>query len=121
MLWAIWRGQPVCKAIQPSHTVAVDSEKHMTANQSSELTTPRRRVGSAKAARTAAGTAIRLYSGSKASTRNTMVSRGHNANMMGISMCGEASQARQRQIARIANGQVGHRNQGRSRSVLSTS
>src|SRR5690606_17174942 len=115
MLCEICSGQPVCSAIQPSHTVAVVSEKHMTANQSSEFTMPRRRVGSEKAARMAQGTANRLYSGSKLSARNRMMMSGQTANIKGMKMCGAVSHKRQRQMASKANGQVGHRNQGRSR------
>src|SRR5690606_24106309 len=120
ILCAICRGHPVCKAIQPSHTVAVVNEKHITANQSRELTTPRRSVGREKAARTAAGRATRLYSGSKASTWNTMVASGIAANIKGIHMCGDVSHERQRHTASKAKGQVGQRNQGKSRKVLKT-
>src|SRR5690606_2784328 len=109
MLCEICSGQPACKAIQPSQTVAQVSEKHMTANQSSELTTPRRSVGRAKAASTAAGTAMRLYSGSNGSARNSMMTKGHSTNIKGIQMCGANSQARQRQMASRAKGQVGHK------------
>src|SRR5690606_12216143 len=121
MLCEICSGQPVCSAIQPSHTVAVVSEKHMTANQSSELTMPRRSVGRENAARMADGTASRLYSGSNVSARNTMMMSGHAANVSGIQMWGAASHERQRQMANKAKGQVGQRNQGRSRRVLSIS
>src|SRR5690606_19251289 len=99
MLCEICSGQPVCRAIQPSHTVAVVSEKHMTANQSSELTMPRRRVGREKAAKMADGTAIRLYSGSKLSARNTMMMSGQAANIKGIQIWGEVSHERQRHMA----------------------
>src|SRR5690606_19188750 len=99
MLCAIWSGHPVCRAIQPSHTVAVVSEKHITANQSREFTIPRRRVGREKAARTAQGTAIRLYSGSKESARKIMMISGQAANINGIHTCGAASHERQRHIA----------------------
>src|SRR5690554_5779655 len=120
MLFAILGGQPVCSATQPSQTVAHVREKHMTANQSSELTTPRRKVGRAKDASTALGTASRLYSGSKTSARNSMSTSGARANISGTQIWGAFIQARQRHNASRANGQVGHRNQGRSRSRLST-
>ncbi len=45
MLRAILAGQPKCSATQPSQAVAAVSEKHITANQSSVLTTARRSVG----------------------------------------------------------------------------
>src|SRR3546814_1898917 len=113
MLCAICVGQPSCRAIHPSQTVAVVSEKHITANQSSEFTIPRRRVGSANAARMAAGTAMRLYSGSNGSARNSMITNGHSRNMNGIEMWGAVSHDRQRQRAKRAKGQVSQRNQAR--------
>src|SRR5690606_13583420 len=104
---------------QPSHTVAAVSEKHITANQSSELTTARRSVGSEKAASTAVGTAIKAYSGSKTSAKKHIVSNGHAMNINGTQIWGDASQARQLHSASSAKGQVGQRNQGRSRNRLS--
>src|SRR5690606_3277457 len=68
MLPAILRGQPKCSATHPSQTVAAVSEKHMTANQSSVLTMPRRKVGSENAASTAHGTTSIMNSGSDGCT-----------------------------------------------------
>src|SRR5690606_12569397 len=68
---------------------------------------------------TAAGTAINAYSGSKTSARKHMMISGHTRNISGTQMWGAESQARQRHTARMAKGQVGHRNQGRSRRRLS--
>src|SRR5690606_17984685 len=91
----------------------------MTANQSSELTTARRKVGKAKAANTAVGTAIKAYSGSNTSARNSMMISGQALNDSGTQMWGAVSQLRQLHSASNAKGQVGQRNQGRSRSRLS--
>src|SRR5690554_229973 len=118
MLCEILGGQPVCKANHPSHTVAHVNEKHITANQSSELTIPLRNVGNANAASTALGTAIRLYSGSKTFLRKSMNTKGVSANISGTQMCGALVQSRQRHNAKSAKGQVGHKNQGKSRSML---
>src|SRR5690606_21690842 len=118
ILWEICSGQPACSAIQPNQTVAQASEKHITANQSSELTTPRRKVGSENAASPPAGTARRLYSQAQASARKSITPTGHRMNSSGIQMCGPNSQVRQRQIASRARRQVGHRNQGRPRKML---
>src|SRR5690606_22440594 len=98
--------------------VAMASEKHMTENQSSELMTPRLSVGRAKAASRALGMTSMLYSGSNTSARNSMNSKGSSRNARGIRMCGADIQSRQRHRASRANGQVGHRNQGRSRNRL---
>ena len=57
MLIDICLGIPKCRAIQPSQAQVIVTEKHISANQSSVLTTPRRMVGNAKAASTASGTA----------------------------------------------------------------
>lgn len=67
MLRDIWAGHWKFTATQPSQAVATVSEKHMTANQSSVFTTPRRRVGSENAASTAQGTASSAYSESDGS------------------------------------------------------
>src|SRR5699024_12031429 len=114
MLWAIFGGQPLCCAAHPSQTVAMASEKHITANQSRALTRPRLSVGSAKAASTAQGTASRLNSGSDALSTNRMKAAGRAANMSGTQICGAAYQPRQRHNANSVNGQTGHKNQGRS-------
>src|SRR5690606_9396670 len=74
-----------------------------------------------KAARMADGTASRLYSGSKESARNTRATSGQATNIRGSHTWGAVSQERQRHMASMASGQVGHRNQGRSRSAASTS
>src|SRR5690606_3075533 len=107
--------------IQPSQTVAVVSEKHITANQSSEFTIPRRKVGREKAARIADGTASRAYSGSKESARKTMATSGHAANIKGSQICGAVSHERQRHMASSARGQVGQMNKCRPRRALSIS
>src|SRR5690606_12001695 len=118
MLAAIWAGQPACSATQPSQTVAAVSEKHIMANQSRVLITPRRKVGRARAARMALGTASVLYSGSKGSALASSVSRAPMAKLSGMATCGARNQPRQRHSARRASGQVGQRNHGRSRRML---
>ncbi|CFN68572.1 Uncharacterised protein [Bordetella pertussis] len=117
ILREICAGQPKCSATQPSQAVAAVSEKHITANQSSVLTTPRRSVGSEKAPRMAQGTASMAYSASLGPSRNSSISAAVAASTSGTQIWGAYSQARQRQIASRASGQVGHRYQGRSRSV----
>src|SRR5690606_17013083 len=66
------------------------------------------------------GTAIKAYSGSNTSARNSMMISGQALNDSGTQMWGAVSQLRQLHSASNAKGQVGQRNQGRSRSRLST-
>src|SRR5690606_24643460 len=117
MLRAICAGQPKCSAIQPSQAVATVSEKHITANQSSVLTTPRRSVGRENAARIAQGTASMMNSESVGSSRKNSSSPAQATATSGSQMWGAYSQSRQRHTASTASGQVGHRYQGRSRRV----
>ncbi len=121
MLREICAGQWKCSATQPSQAVATVSEKHMTANQSSVFTTPRRRVGSENAPSTAHGTASSTNSESPASSTKNRMTVEHASSIRGTQMCGAWIQARQRQMASSASGQVGHRYHGRSRSVRAAS
>src|SRR5690606_40684661 len=95
MLRAICAGQPKCSAIQPSQAVATVSEKHITANQSSVLTTPRRSVGRENAARIAQGTASMMNSESVGSSRKNSSSPAQATATSGSQMWGAYSQSRQ--------------------------
>lgn len=88
MLRAICAGQWKCNAIQPSHAVAAVSEKHITANQSSVLTTPRRKVGSENAPSTAQGTASSTYSESLASSNPNSTRAEQISSISGNQICG---------------------------------
>ncbi|MNQ82104.1 hypothetical protein D3C85_971470 [compost metagenome] len=88
MLREICAGHWKCSATQPSHAVAAVREKHITANQSSVLTTPRRKVGSENAPSTAQGTTSSTYSESVASSSPNSTSAEQASSISGSQICG---------------------------------
>src|SRR5690625_6209106 len=76
---------------------------------------PRRNVGNAKAASTALGKARKIYSGSKAWGMVRTSTSPKKASTAARPICGADHQLRQFHRASNAKGQVGHKNQSRSR------